>query len=728
MAARLYNLGRFSYRRRRLVAALWVAVLVVLGIGATTLSGAYSSTFSIPGTESQKAIDTLSLRFPQAGLDLASANIVLAAPHGQRLDSPALKAQVEAVLAKARTAPHVTQVADPFLAGALSKDGRIALARATYNILPLDVSTTDQAALLATGKNAGQLQVEFSGTAAQVKGTPGGIGELLGVGVAAIVLLAMFGSFTAAGVPLLTAFVGVGIGAAAITTLTGFITLSNTTPVLGLMLGLAVGIDYALFIMSRYRDELIKGRAGEDAAGRAVATAGSAVVFAGLTVIIALVGLLTVNIPFLSYMGIGAAGTVIIAVLVALTLLPAMLGFSGAKVLGRRKVKADPTKLTNGHRWVRFVARRPVPVLVAALVALGLLAIPALSLRTALPDEGSLSKQDTSRRAYDLLSEAFGPGSNGPLIVVVEATKATGASTAAVVGSALKTISGVVSVGTPVANPAGDTFLISVVAKGEPASEQTKQLVGRIRAAAAPLERSTGSTIAVSGQTAVQVDVSSRLSGALPIYLLVVVGLALVLLTIVFRSILVPLKAALGFLLTMASTFGAVVAIFQWGWLSGISGVTTTGPILSILPIFMIGIIFGLAMDYEVFLVTRMREEHVHGADPTQAVVDGFRHGARVVSAAAVIMISVFASFMLSPDATTKSLGFAFAFGIAIDAFLIRMTVVPAVMVLLGRRAWWLPAWLAKVVPRVDIEGEGLRLLDEANASLDALQPRSVPA
>ena len=424
-------------------------------------------------------------------------------------------------------------------------------------------------------------------------------------------------------------------------------------------------------------------------------------------------------------MGLGAAGTVVIEVLVALTLLPALLGFSGRKVLGRRAVPVHAVR-TNGQRWVELIARRPRTVLVTALLALSVLALPALSLTTALPDEGSQSTDSTNRRAYDLLSEAFGPGSNGPLVVVVEATKQTGPKVVERVRARLTALDGVASVAPAVANAAGDTFLVSVIAKGSPASEQTKRLVSRIRAQAAPIERSTGSTIAVTGQSALQIDVADRLARALPIYLLVVVGLALVLLTIVFRSVLVPLKAALGFLLTMATTFGAVVAIFQWGWFSSVSGVTTTGPILSILPIFMIGVIFGLAMDYEVFLVTRMREEHVHGADPTAAVVDGFRHGARVVSAAAVIMIGVFASFVLSPDATSKSLGFAFAFGIAIDAFVVRMTIVPAVMVLLGRRAWWLPAWLERFVPRVDIEGEGLRVLDEAELSLGSVHPGGV--
>ncbi len=718
MANRLYALGRFSYRRRRLVAVLWLLLLGGLCVSAATLKGEYSSTFAIPGSESQQAIDTLRDRFPASGLDAAMASIVFAAPKGETLDTPARRAAVAAVLTVVREDPHVVSLIEPFAVKALSKDGRIGVARATYDLSPLDIGKDQQDPLFASaaaGRAAG-LTVEFSGEAARVKVEPG-IGELFGVAAAALVLLVLFGSFVAVGIPLLTALLGVGIGAAAITTLTGFVTLSQTTPVLGLMLGLAVGIDYALFIMSRFRDELLHGRDGEEAAGRAVATAGSAVVFAGLTVLIALLGLLVVQVPFLSYMGVGAAGTIVIAVLVALTLLPALLGFSGRRVLGRRAVVAtDEVQGSLGRRWAELIARRPVVVLVAALAGMALLAVPALSLKTGLPDEGSLSPQNTNRKAYDLLSEAFGPGSNGPLVVVVGTTQ-EGAAAAAAVSSELSGVEGVVAVLPPVANPAKDTFLLSVIPAGSPASDQTKALVARIRSLAPDIEAATSTTIAVSGQSAVQIDVADRLSRAMPIYLLVVVGLALVLLTIVFRSVLIPIKAVLGFLLTLASTFGAVVALFQFGWLSGPLGITTTGPILSILPIFMIGIIFGLAMDYEVFLVTRMREEHVHGAEPTAAVVDGFSHGARVVSGAAVIMICVFASFMLSPDATTKSLGFAFAFGIAIDAFVVRMTIVPAVLVLLGRSAWWLPVWLDRLVPRVDVEGEGLRVVDEAERS-----------
>jgi RND superfamily putative drug exporter len=710
MASRLYALGGFSYRRRRLVAVVWLLVLVAMGAGAGALKGAYSTQFTIPGTESQQAIDTLQSRFPQAGLDAASAHVVLVAPKGKKVAD--YKPAVAALLAEAKQGPHVANVADPFQLRAISQDGRIAVARVTYDIGQAGISAKEQDPLFAlakTGESAG-LRVELSGSAAEVKSPPGGIDELLGVVVAALVLFIMFTSFVAVGIPLLTAVFGVALGGAGVTAMSGFVSLSATTPILGVMLGLAVGIDYALLIMTRFRDELRQGRTGEEAAARAVATSGGAVVFAGLTIIVALVGLLTVRIPFISYMGVAAAFTILLAVLVALTLLPALLGFSGRRVLGRSK-KAVSDSQTLGHRWASFVARRPGTVLVAAMLGLGILAAPALSLQTALPDEGTQPKASTNRQAYDLLSEAFGPGSNGPLVVVVE-TKAKGQAAVTKVRADLLRIKGVVAVQPPVANAKADTFLLAVIPSAAPASPETKALVGRIRDAAQVLEAKTGTQISVSGHTAVQVDVSDRLAGALPVYLAVVVGLALLLLTVVFRSVLVPVKAALGFLLSMAATFGAVVAIFQWGWF----GLATPAPILAILPIFMIGVIFGLAMDYEVFLVTRMREEHVHGASATEAVVDGFRHSSRVVTAAAVIMISVFSSFMLSPDSTTKLFGFAFAFGIAIDAFVVRMTVVPAVMVLLGERAWTMPEWLDRVIPRVDIEGEGLRVLDEAES------------
>lgn len=724
MASRLYRLGRLSYRRRRLVAALWLAVLVAMGVAAGTLSGPYSDEFSIPGTESQQALDILADRFPQSGLEQATANIVLAAPAGQTLQTPDRRAAVEAVLEQARHDPDVAAVSDPFATQAVSPDGRIARSTVAYTVDPLKVDEANRTALFASadpGRAAG-LQVEFSGVAAtEMQGGAGG-GELIGVAAAAVVLLVMFGSIVAAGLPLITALLGVGVGMAGITTLTGFVELSQTAPILALMLGLAVGIDYALFITSRFRHELISGRDGEEAAGRAVATAGSAVVFAGLTVVIALAGMLIVHIPFLTAMGLGAAGTVVVAVLVALTLLPALLGFAGRKVLGRKGRAALDTEgdasagreRPLSERWAAFVVRHKVPVVVVTVLALLAVAIPAASLQTSFPDEGQLSESTTARLAYDLLSDGFGPGSNGPLVVVVEADDPAAAAPALeTVAAGLRTIDGVAAIAPPVPNEARDTFLLTVVPTTGPGDVHTTDVVDRLRQAAPALEQQTGTRLSVTGATALTVDVTEKLSSALPIYLLVVIGLALLLLTIVFRSVLIPLKAALGFLLTVLTTFGAVVAVFQWGWLAGLLGVQQTGPILAFLPIFMIGIIFGLAMDYELFLVTRVREEYVHGAAPTAAVVAGLRHGGRVVTAAALIMIGVFAAFMLSPDATSKSLGFTFAFGIAVDAFVVRMTLVPAVLALLGERAWWLPGWLDRLVPQIDVEGSSLRVGDE---------------
>jgi RND superfamily putative drug exporter len=724
MANRLYRLGRFSFRRRRIVVALWVAILLGMGTAAGALSGPYSDEFSIPGTESQEALDVLSERFPQAGLEQATANIVFAAPEGQTLQTPESQAAIGEVLEKVRADGDVANVTDPFTMQGVSPDGRVARATATYAVEALEVDAANRESLFAAaepGRSAG-LQVEFSGVAATEFEEAGGAGELLGVAIAAVILLVMFGSIVAAGLPLVTAILGVGVGMAGITTMTGFIELSETAPILALMLGLAVGIDYALFITSRYRHELISGRDGEEAAGRAVATAGSAVVFAGLTVVIALAGLFVVDIPFLSAMGFGAAATVVVAVLVALTLLPALFGFAGRKVLGRKGRAAVDTegdapagaKPALSARWAAFVVRRKVPVLLVSVLALGAIAIPAASLQTSFPDEGQLSEEMTQRRAYDLLAEGFGAGSNGPLVVVVESDDPAAATPALeTVSAALTEIEGVAAVAPAVPNESGDTFLLNVVPTTGPGDTETVDVVDRIREAAPGLEDQTGTRLSVTGSTALTVDVTEKLSSALPIYLFVVIGLALVLLTIVFRSILVPVKAALGFLLTVLTTFGAVVAIFQWGWLADVLGIDQTGPILAFLPIFMIGIIFGLAMDYEVFLVTRIREEYVHGASPNDAIISGFRHGGRVVSAAALIMISVFGAFMLSPDATSKSLGFAFAFGIAIDAFVVRMTVVPAILALLGDRAWSLPGWLDRIVPKVDVEGSELRLGDD---------------
>ncbi|MHC5702342.1 MMPL family transporter [Streptomyces tirandamycinicus] len=702
MATFLYKLGRFAFRRRRLVALLWVGLFALAGVAASSAPTAASSSFSIPGTEAQKAFDLLDERFPGTSADGATARVVFKAPDGEKMTDPVHRAEVGKAVAELRSgSDQVASVVDPYQAKAVSRDGTIAYTQVSYKVSGMELTDKDREALTEAGEQAREagLTVEIGGDAL-LAAPETGASEVIGVGVAAVVLVITFGSLVAAGLPLLTAIIGVGIGVSTITALASTLDLGSTTATLATMIGLAVGIDYALFIVSRYRAELAEGRDHEEAAGRATGTAGSAVVFAGLTVVIALVGLAVVNIPMLSKMGFAAAGTVAIAVLIALTLIPALLGFAGKRVLGRkaRKQTAPADDKPNmGTRWARFVLRRPVAVLLAGVVGLGAVAVPAASLEMGLPDDGSQPTSTTQRKAYDLLSEGFGPGFNGPLLVVVDGDKAAADGAAKDIAG----LDGVAAVTPATYNKAGDTAMITVIPEDRPSSTETEDLVRTIR-------DTTGDEVHVTGATAMNIDFSQRMNDALAPYLALVVGLAFLLLMVVFRSVLVPLKAALGFLLSVVAALGAVVAVFQWGWLGSLFGVEQTGPIMSMMPIFMVGVVFGLAMDYEVFLVTRMREAFVHGERPGQAIVTGFRHGARVVTAAAVIMIAVFAGFIGSGEQMVKMIGFGLAIAVFFDAFVVRMAIVPAVLALLGGKAWWLPRWLDRVLPSVDVEGEKL--------------------
>ncbi|RCG21999.1 MMPL family transporter [Streptomyces diacarni] len=752
MATFLSRLGRLAFRRRGIVVLLWVALLAIAGAGAATAPPAASTSFSIPGTEAQKAFDLLDQRFPGANADGATARVVFDAPKGEKITDAANKAAVQdAVSALKSGSDEVARVIDPFTGEAVSKDGETAYISVNYKVSSMELSDDTRDALEKTGEHARDsgMTVEIGGDALSTIPTTGA-GEVIGVVVAAVVLVVTFGSLVAAGLPLLTALIGVGIGVSTITALASVMDLGSTTSILAMMIGLAVGIDYALFVVSRYRAELHEGRAREEAAGRAVGTAGSAVVFAGLTVIIALVGLAVVNIPMLTKMGVAAAGTVAIAVLVALTLIPALLGFAGSRIVGRKARKQEreqardadaenaqgaqtapgaratgaaekagqpAAKEPAGTRWARFVQRRPVAVLLAGVVGLGVIALPATSLELGLPDDGSKPTDTTQRKAYDLLSDGFGPGFNGPLMTVADA-RGSDDPKAAVDHTVreLSRLDGIAGVAKPQFNKAGDTAMITVVPDSHPSSTQTQDLVHDIRDTGAELSPKTGADVLVTGSTAMNIDVSQKLNDALLPYLALVVGLAFLLLMVVFRSVLVPLKAALGFLLSVVAALGAVVAVFQWGWLGGLFGVEQTGPVMSMMPIFMVGVVFGLAMDYEVFLVTRMREAYAHGESAREAVVTGFRHGARVVTAAAVIMIAVFSGFIGSSDSMVKMIGFGLAVAVFFDAFVVRMALVPAVLNLLDRRAWWLPRWLARVLPTVDVEGDKLR--DEPAAAL----------
>jgi len=726
MASFLYKLGRFSYRRRWLVAGLWVLLLSLVGTGAATLSGTMSNSFSIPGTEAQQAINQLAARFPQAHVGGATARVVFVAPEGATLATPDNQAAVEKTVAALQAAPKVAGVTDPYQTKSFSRDGRYAIAQVSYAVQATQLTAEDRAALLR-GLDAGRttgLTVEAGGDA--LRATPeNGATEIVGVLVAALVLVITFGSLMAAGLPLLTAAAGVGVGLAAIMVASRFVDINANSLILALMLGLAVGIDYALFILSRFRHEAREAGVGPEAAGRAVGTAGSAVVFAGLTVIIALAGLSVVGIPLLRSMGLAAAAVVAVAVLVAVTLLPALLGITGHRVAAGRPVRRfrrttrdpqpDAGRLAMGERWARFVTRFRVPVLLVALAGLLVVAIPTTHLRLGLPDDGTAKAGTTQRKAYDLIRDGFGPGFNGPLTVVAS-TSGNAKGAAAQVATTIQRLPDVVAVAPPTLSADGATALLTVIPASAPNDQATTDLVNAIRDRKAALHRATGADIAVTGQTALNIDTSDKIGAALLPYLALVVGLAFLLLTLVFRSVLVPLKATLGFLLSIGATFGAVVAVFQWGWLGKVLGVTETGPIMSLLPVLLVGILFGLAMDYQVFLVTRMREDYVHGAGAQPAVITGFRHGARVVTAAAIIMISVFSGFILSSEVLIKSIGFALAFGVLVDAFVVRMTIVPAVMSLLDRAAWWLPRWVDRALPKVDVEGERLAAPADADA------------
>ncbi|MET0821637.1 MAG: MMPL family transporter [Aeromicrobium sp.] len=751
MAWHLYRLGRWSFRRRRIVVSFWIGLLVLMAVGAGTLSGKTSDTFTLPGIESIQAFDLIKDRTPAAAPDGATARIVFQAPDGQRLDEPTYQKAINESLGAIDTPNVVAPVNAQELT--TSKDGRTGFATVSYAKQSIELTDADRTALEDSPKaaEAAGLKVAVGGDALQ-EIPKQGLTELLGLGVAVVVLLITFGSLLLAGMPLLTAIVGVGIGVASITTLTGFVDLGSSTPTLALMLGLAVGIDYALFIASRYRHEVHIGRPRDEAAGRAVGTAGSAVVFAGLTVVIALAGLSVVNIAFLTQMGLAAAGTVAVAVLIALTLLPALLGFAGNRVSWGKLpfVKApDPedssVKNTVGRRWADLVTKHRIKTLVTGLVVAGVVAIPVASMQLALPDDGTAPDGTGPRVAYDLIADNFGAGTNGPLLVVVDTKGADDpkAAVAAVVTAVESVKSDVASVispvpasdATPEAVDAFDSQLstaqyasITVIPKSGPSDADTQTLVNDLRDRVSSVDADTGATVYVTGQTAVGVDISEKLAEAFPKYLLVVVGLAFILLLIVFRSVLVPLKAVAGFLLSVGVSLGATVAVFQWGWFADLIGIDKSGPVLFLLPLLLTGILFGLAMDYEVFLVSRMREEFVHGREAVESVVYGFQYGARVVTAAAVIMIGVFGSFALGDEVVIKSIGFGLAVGVLADAFLVRMTIVPAFMALLGRRMWWIPKWLDKAMPNLDIEGESLvrHLEDEdAEAGKHAAKPHA---
>ncbi|WP_110207582.1 MMPL family transporter [Nocardioides daejeonensis] len=767
MATLLYRLGKTAYRRWPLFLAGWLVVIVGLAGLATAIHQPKSDAMSIPGIPSEKAADLQSELFPGSGsaFDEASVNMVVQAPKGHTLAEPEYMAAVDDLVADLKDGPQMYADGDTLESGApapvpanpvtageqqvtamieakveegktpdeakaeviselrdmkpllsLTEDGRTGVITFSYDVdTVMDVKPASQDAVkdaMEKARDAG-LTVEANGSGMSSMEAPGGTSELIGIGLALLVLVLTFGSLVAAGLPIITAVIGVGLGMIGIEAMTAFTDIGTSTPMLATMLGLAVGIDYALFILARYRNELEHTDDRSEAVGVAVGTAGSAVVFAGLTVLIALSALAVVQIPFLTSMGLAAAGTVFLAVMVALTLLPAVLGMLKSKSFGGRVRKYNPTRdeggkiLNNGVRWARLVGKKPTAVVLLVVVVLGALAIPMKNMHLAFPSDATSSPDTTQRKASDLLAAEFSEGREGPLALVADGSQLPEGDRMAAYGDIVdwvKDHDGIDMVSIGAVNDDQSGAQIVIVPSSSPNATATENLLADLRAGQSDIEKATGTDTGITGMTAITVDVSERLADALPIYLAVVIGLAFILLMIVFRSVLVPLTATVGFLLSVLATLGATVAIFQ----EEAFGLFDGQPIVSFMPLFLIGVVFGLAMDYQVFLVTRIREAHVHGANYREAVIDGFRGSARVVAAAAVIMTAVFAAFMLQDEPIIKMMGFALAAAIVFDAFVVRMTLIPALMYLLGEKAWWLPAWLDKLLPNVDIEGENL--------------------
>jgi len=710
----LYRLGRAAARARVLVLALWVVVLAAAGGAALVFNQGTDDAFAIPGSESQDALDHLGRVFPE--VSGTSAQLVLVVPDGAKADTPQNRAAVAQAVTRIGKLDQVATVVNPFdenVTGAVSDDDRAALIAVPLKVqlAQVDPATKTQLSAIAadlgtaTGAKVYTGGDAFSNRVPKLSPTEG-----IGLLIALLVLVLMFRSLIAAVMPLVTAILGVGVAIGLIFLATPATPISSTAPMLAVMIGLAVGIDYALFLLSRHRDQLGEGLDVEESIARATATAGSAVIFAGLTVVIALLGLAVAGIPFLTTMGVAAAVAVALAVAIAVTLVPALMSFAGKRLRPRvPKPKRRRRKPQIARWWVRAVTKAPLVTVLVVVAGLAVCAIPATSLRLALPDSGTEEHGSPARDTYEVVSEHFGPGYNGPLIVtadIITSTDPIGLVNR--IADEIRHVPGVASVPLATPNPKGDTGIIQVVPNTAPDSAQTDDLVARLRGLEPHFLDVYGTQTAVTGITAVGIDVSAQLGSALLPFGILVVGLSLILLAMVFRSIWVPIKATAGYLLSVAAAFGATSFVFVQGHLADALNVTHTGSVISFLPIILMGVLFGLAMDYEVFLVSRIREDYVHHGDPHDAIESGFVSASRVVVAAAVIMFAVFAAFVPEGSATIKPIAFSLAVGVFIDAFIVRMTLVPAVLALLGRRAWGLPPKLDRLLPVFDAEGDAL--------------------
>lgn len=791
----LHKLGINAYTHKWRFIAVWVVILLLLGTGAVCFFKSPSSAVTIPGTEAQVALSRVSELFP--GLGKGSGRIVFEAKNGKKIND--YKTQITSLLSEIARIEGVASVISPFdNTTAVSSDGTIAYAQLqlTNGRGSIDKATTSSIENIVKQAGVNNLTIEVGGDIINIMPSDIlGISEVGGVILALLVLVVTLGSLVAAGLPIIVALLTVGVSMSGLFSLSQLININTTTPVLAIMLGLAVGIDYSLFIVSKYRTLLLHGLPYKDAVGRAVGTAGNAVVFAASTVVIALAALSIVNIPFMTTMGLVGAATIALAAAIAITLLPALLGLVGDKIFRKKtrlaiaeaqhKRKNNIERVSHStvwYRWGQAITKHPVVSLVLSLLIITAMALPIKSLTLGLPTDQYAATQTTQRKAYDTLSRGFGEGFNGPLLVVVEdlptvtksdtsivrakimaqyqvkvkaaiaeqqaifAQKAASATTPeeyaalqqeiasaqvsaaaqkvealaqiekqvaaysklyqlSLVAEKIKTVGGVEQALPAMATDDGTKGIIQVISKTAPTDQKTVDLITYLRNTdnQNKLIGNDAITLSVTGSTALTIDINQKLADALPMYLAIVMGLSMILLMIAFRSVLIPIKATLGFLLSVLAMFGSIVAVFQWGWF----GVTAApGPIVSFIPIIGVGILFGLAMDYEFFLVSSMHESYIHNKDAKRAVVVGFGLGSKVVTAACVIMVSVFAGFVGNHDSTIQAIGFGLAIGILVDALIVRMTIVPSVMTLLGKSAWWLPSWLDKILPHISIEGE----------------------
>lgn len=715
----LFRIARWCFFHRRRVLAAWLVLVAAMIAVAVASGGKTNDEFTIPGTESQRVTDLLEVKLPT--LSGAQTTVVFATPPGTKVTDSGPRAGIEQAMANLAKVPGVAQATDPFQGGGpISQNGQVALGNLQWSGQPPDIkdSTLDQAKKAVAPAQAAGVEVEYNGSVYPGwRVVPSELPEIVGLIVAFIILLITFGSLVAAGMPIMTAVIGVVTIVMVVTALAAVMTIASTSTTVAIMLGLSCGIDYGLFIIARHRDGVLRGMPPDQAVGLAAGTAGSSVVFAAGTVIIALCGLVVVGIPFLTIMGFAAAGAVLLAMLLSLTLVPAMLGFAGLRIknfsrfpfgkehsarIAAQTVQA-PEK-ARGWRWARFVVHHRIPVLVGGVALLVLLALPALKAQLGLPGASSNPKDTTSRKAYDIITANFGPGYNGPLLVVADGVQSQ---------QQVQQITAGLAKQPGVANASAlalqnGTSVIRVVPTTGPNYPQTADLVHDLRDNRTAIAAGSGANVLVGGVTASNIDVSSKLSSALPTFLIVVVGLAFILLTFAFRTIWVPIKSIIGFLLSVGAAFGMQVALFQWGWGQTLFDITKSETI-SFLPIIMIAIIFGLSSDYEVFVVSRIKEDFTKHGEAVEAVRRGAGTASRVVTAAALIMFSIFVAFIVSPTPTIKVIGFSFAAGVFLDAFVVRLTLVPAVMALAKSGFWYHPQWFAKYVPDPDIEGERLQ-------------------